>query len=332
AVDSLDDAADRSRVLAELAILEARSASLARGQELAELAIAEAGRQPGARGQALAAAAIIDLPTGNLVRARQRSRQAGRLLERAGDSQGTARLLYLRAMISFMAGRLREAIASLRDLAALPVMPAEVLRMWSPRATLGHALALGGQAEAGLAEIDDTLAWARTACYPAIESECLWRRSEALAFLGRSGEAVESAEQAADIAARIRHAGCAAGALRGLGIAWEAAGCPGRAESAFRRSLEAAQGNAFFAAWASARLGACLARQGRPQDAAPHIDAALRPGTPLTGHEARWARAELLTARGDRDACQATTADVLRAVQDAGYLILVPRLRELARS
>ncbi len=117
------------------------------------------------------------------------------------------------------------------------------------------------ESEAGLAEISETLTWARAHRYPAEESECLWRRSEALAFAGRAGEAAETAEEALAIATRIQHAACSAGALRGLGIAWEAAGLLDQAEAAFRRSVRAAEANSFFAAWASARLGACLARQ-----------------------------------------------------------------------
>ena len=332
ALDSSADAAGRSRALAELAILEARSASIDRGEKLAELAIAEAQGQPAALGQALAAGAIIDLPAGNQARAERRFQRARRLLEEAGDTRGSARLLYWRAMASYMGGRLREAVTRLGHLAHLPVMPTEVLRLWSPQATRGHVLAFLAQAEAGLEEIDEALTWAEAAGYPAIRSECLWRRSEALAFLGRAGEAAESAQEALAIATRIRHAACTAAALRGAGIAWDTAGAPDRAESAFRRSLQAAEGNPFFAAWASARLGACLARQGRPQDAAPHVQAALRSGTPLTRYEARWAHAELLAARGEDQACRAAAAKALRAVQAGGYLILVPRLRELAAS
>jgi hypothetical protein len=52
-------------------------------------------------------------------------------------------------------------------------------------------------------------------------------------------------------------------------------------------------------------------------------------GTPLTRHEARWAQAELLAATGDARARQAA-ASALRAAEAGGYLILVPRLRELA--
>ena len=89
-----------------------------------------------------------------------------------------------------------------------------------PAATRGHVLALLGEPQAGLAEIEAP-AWAEAARYPVVQSECLWRRSEALAFAGRAGEAVESAEQALAIATGIRHAACTAAALRGLGIAWQ---------------------------------------------------------------------------------------------------------------
>ena len=329
ALDSLDDPASRSRVLAQLAILDARTADPARGSELAGLAIAEAGDQPAALGQALAAAAIIDLTGGNLARARYRVRRAVRLLDRAGDSRGSAFLLYWRAMECFTGGQLRDAVTQLDRLAHLPVSHGEVLRLWSPRATCGHALAILGRAGEGLTEIDETLAWARAARHPAVEAECLWHRAEALAALGQGGEAIESAEESAGIAARIGHAEWTAAAHRGLGIACEAAGLPGRAESAYRRSLRAAGSIPFFRAWAAARLGAILARQGRPGEAAPHVQAALKGGTPLTRHETRWAHAELLASQGDDEACRAAATAALDQAQDGGYLILVPRLREL---
>ena len=330
ALDSLDDPAARSRVLAQLAILDARTADAARGSELAALAIAEADHEPAALGQALAAGAIIDLTEGNLARARHRVRRAARLLDQAGDSRGSARLLYWRAMACFIEGRLRDAADQLDRLAHLAVTPGEVLRLWSPRATRGHALAFLGQAADGLTEIEETFAWARAARHPAVEAECLWHRAEALAALGQAAEAIESAEQAAGIAARIGHAEWTAAAHRGLGIACEAAGLPGRAESAYRRSLEAARGIPLFRAWAAARLGAFLACQGRPGEAAPHVQVALAAGTPLTRHEARWAHAELLAAQGDDEACRATAAAALDQARDDGYLILVARLRELA--
>jgi tetratricopeptide (TPR) repeat protein len=330
ALDGLDDSASRSRVLAQLAILDARTADTARGSELAELAIAEAGDQPAVLGQALAAAAIIDLTRGNLARARHRVRRAARLLDRSGDSRGGTRLLYWRAMECFIGGRLHDAVDQLDRLAHLPVTSGEVLRLWSPRATHGHVLAFLGQAADGLAGIDETLARARAARHPAVEAECLWHRAEALAALGQGGGAIEAAEQAAGIAARIGHAEWTAAAHRGLGIACEAAGFPGRAESAHRRSLQAAEGIPLFRAWAAARLGAFLACQGRPEEAAPHVHAALAGGAPLTRHEARWAHAELLASQGDHEACRATAATALDRARDDGYLILVPRLRELA--
>jgi len=332
ALQALDDAPGRSRLLSQLAILEARTASVARGGELAELAMAEAADRPDALGQALAAGAIIDLPAGNLPRAEHRFRRARQLLEQAGEPCGSTRVLYWQAIASFMTGRIREAIDQLGNLTRLPVTPPELLRVWDPRATRGQALAFAGQPGAGLDEIAATLEWAAGRGYPAIETECLWRRSEALAFLGRAGQAIESAQQAVAIATRIKHAACMAAALRGLGIAWEAAGAADRAEDAFRRSMRAAAGNPFFTAWAAARLGACLARQGRMRDAAPHVRTAMTCGTPLTRYEARWAHAELLAAGGDTRACRAAAAQALRAVTGGGYLILAPRLRELAGS
>jgi DNA-binding SARP family transcriptional activator/tetratricopeptide (TPR) repeat protein len=330
ALDSLDDPADRSRVLAQLAILDARTADAARGSELAELAIAEAGDQPAALGQALAAGAIIDLTGGNPARARHRVRRAARLLDQADDSRGRARLLYWRTMACFIDGKLRDAADQLDHLAHLPVTSGEVLRLWSPQAIRGHALTFLGRAADGLTEIEETLACARAARHPAVEAECLWHRAEALAALGQGAEAIESAEESLGIAARIGHAEWTAAAHRGLGIACEATGLAGRAEAAYRRSLGAAEGSPLFRAWAAARLGALLARQGRPGEAAPHVQAALEGGTPLTRHEARWAQAELLAAQGDAAACRAAAAPALDRARDGGYLILVPRLRELA--
>ena len=330
ALDSLDDSAARSRVLSQLAILDARTADVTRGGELADLAIAEAGDQPAARGQALAAGAIIDLAGGDLARARHRVRRAARLLDQSGDSRGSARLLYWRAMECFTGGRLRDAAAQFDRLAHLATTSGEVLRLWSPRATRGHALTFLGQAADGLTEIEQALAWARAVRHPAVEAECLWHRAEALVAVGRAAEAIEAAEEAADIAARIGHAEWTAAAHRGLGIACEAASIPDRAESAYRRSLRAAEGMPMFRAWAAARLGAFLAVQGRLGEAAPHVQAALTGGIPLTRYEARWAQAELLASQGDNLACAAAATAALDRARSDGYLILVPRLCELA--
>jgi tetratricopeptide (TPR) repeat protein len=233
-------------------------------------------------------------------------------------------------MACFIDGNLREAVTRLGRLAQLPVSRGEVLRFWSPRATRGHALAFLGRAADGLAEIGETLAGARTDGHRAIEAECLWRRAEALAALGQGPAAIESAEEAARVAGRLGHAEWTAAAHRGLGIACETAGLPGPAESGYRRALRAAEGSPFFRAWAAARLGALLARQGRPDEAAPYVKAALSGGSPLTRHEARWARAELLASQGDRDGCRTAAATALAQAQDAGFLILIPRLTELA--
>ncbi|MHB1431916.1 MAG: hypothetical protein ACYCVZ_07360, partial [Streptosporangiaceae bacterium] len=64
--------------------------------------------------------------------------------------------------------------------------------------------------------------------------------------------------------------------------------------------------------------------------AARHVEAALAGDPPLTGHEARWAQAELLASTGDRVACRAAALSALDRVRDDGYLSLVPKLRDLA--
>ena len=130
---------------------------------------------------------------------------------------------------------------------------------------------------------------------------------------------------------RIGHAEWTAAAYRGLGIAYEAAGLPGRAESAYHRSVQAAETIPFFRAWAAAWLGALLARHGQPSAAAPHIQAALAGDIPLTRHEARWAQAELLAGEGDHEASRAAAAAALTHARHAGDLIRAPRLGELAR-
>jgi hypothetical protein len=73
-----------------------------------------------------------------------------------------------------------------------------------------------------------------------------------------------------------------------------------------------------------------LALQRRPDEAALHVQAALKGGTPLTRHEARWAHAELLASQGNDETCRVTAAAALDQAQVSGYLVLVPRLRELA--
>jgi DNA-binding SARP family transcriptional activator len=320
---------ERSRILARRAILEARSRDATRGAQLAELAVAEAGDDPAARGQALAAGALVDLWLARLDRATRCVQRARRFLHEAGDPDGTARLLHWHGMASFVAGRLTEAITVLDSLAGLPSTPSETLRLWNPRATRGHALVLLGQPTAGLAEIDTALARALAIDHPVMHSSCLWHRSEALTALGRHAEAVEAAEAALAIARRVGHAEWTTASLRGLGVAWQAAGDLGRAEAAFRDALHAGRAIPLFAGWASARLGLVLVGQGRLADAEQFIDTALSEGAPLTRHEARWARAELLHTRGDPTAPAAAGAALAAARADR-YQALVPRLAVLA--
>jgi tetratricopeptide (TPR) repeat protein len=319
----------RSRILAHQAILEGRAHNAIRGAELAELAIADARDDPAARGQALAAAALVELRLARLDRAAQHAREARRLLQSAGDPDGIARLLHWDAVAPFVAGRLADAATALGDLGELPSMPAEALRLWNPSATRGHVLVFLGQPAAGLTEIDAALTWVRSIDQPAMHSECLWHRSEALAGLGRWVEAAEAAEAALAIAQRIGHAECTAASLRALGIAWQTGGDLARAEAVFRDALHTGRAIPLFSGWASARLGLVLVGQGQFADAETFIDAAERDGVPLTRHEARWARAELVYARSDR-AATAVAEAALAAARADGYHALIPRLAILA--
>lgn len=320
---------ERSRILARLGILEARSRDAARGDDLISLAIAEAGRDPAALGQSLAAGAIVDLTLERPDRSRRRFEQASRLLEQDADPDGTARLLYWRGMAQLIAGRLPEAITELGCLAGLPITPEELLRWWDPRATRGHAMVFAARPADGLTEIDQALSRARAVGHPAMHCGCLWHRSEALSALGRSEEASENAQAAVDIADRIGHAEWSAAALRGLGIARQTAGDLAGAESAFERSRLAAPDNTLFSAWASARLGLIQIRQGRLAEADGMTASALKHGAPLARHEARWARVELAHARGEAGASR-LAEDALTAARASGYLALAPRLAELA--
>ncbi|MBF6061360.1 bacterial transcriptional activator domain-containing protein [Nocardia terpenica] len=330
-VSALEDTAahpDRSRLLARLAILETRSRSTALGDELAKLAIAEAGADAAARGQALAAAAIIDLTLPRFGRARRRFRQAQALLELAGDPHGAARLAYWRSMASFMTGRIARAEQELNLLVQLPLLPPELLRLWYPRTSRGYARVFLGRLDGALADIEAALSWARSVDHPAVQCNCLWQRSEALAAAGAADRALDSAQAALELARRMGHAEGLAAAQRGLGIAWQAAGDGGRAELAFRRSMAAARRVPLFAGWAAARLGLVLVQQGRLDEAAPMIDAAAAHAIPLVRHEGRWAYAELLHARADPAATR-VAADALQAARSAGHLALVPRLAAL---
>ncbi|GAA1957272.1 BTAD domain-containing putative transcriptional regulator [Catenulispora subtropica] len=320
---------ERSRILARLGILEARSRDAARGDELISLAIAEAGRDPAALGQSLAAGAIVDLTLERQNRSRRRFKQASLLLEQAADPDGAARLLYWRGMAQLIAGRLPEAITELGDLAGLPVTPEELLRWWDPQAARGHALVFAARPADGLTEIDQALSRARAVGHPVLRCGCLWHRSEALSALDRPDEASENAQAAVEIAERIGHAEWSAAALRGLGIARQTAGDLAGAESAFERSRSAAPDNALFATWASARLGLIRIGQGRLAEADEMTASALEHGAPLARHEARWARVELAHARGEAGA-PGMAEDALTAARASGYLALVPRLAELA--
>jgi hypothetical protein len=87
-----------------------------------------------------------------------------------------------------------------------------------------------------------------------------------------------------------------------LGVAWEAADDPNRAEDAYRRGLEPADRVPYYWAHRANGLARLLITRGELDAAEPLIARSLAEGLPLTGYEARAAQAELLAARGDEAA------------------------------
>src|SRR5207253_4667551 len=141
-------------LLTRMALLTSGSEDLARASELAELAMAEAGQDPGARAEALSVAAIIDMNTDRRVRAGQRSEEALELFRSVGNARGIADVLDGRAMATFLAGDIREAVGAFDRVARLFADSGDLLRVITPRSTRGHALIFMARPHDGLPEAE----------------------------------------------------------------------------------------------------------------------------------------------------------------------------------
>ncbi len=117
--------------------------------------------------------------------------------------------------------------------------------------------------------------------------------------------------------------------MRALGIAQLGNGDLPAAEESFRRSLRAGERLPPFTSGAHAGLGTVLVRSGRIDEAAAHVDAALRTGPPLGHYEARLARCQLAVARHDPDA-DALLADAVDRATRGGHLASRSRLTSLS--
>lgn len=309
-----DRGAERSRLLARMAMMASGSEDLALAAELSELAISQAGNQPDARAEALFVGAIVDMNADRRARAQARFDEALALFERLGNARGIADILDGRAMAALLEGKLRPAAEAFDRVARLFMDSGELLRAVTPRASRGLALVWMGRPGEGLPDTDEALDLARTLGHPEGEAYALWCRSEALAAVGRTTEALESAGAALAIAERLGHGEWTATSLRGLGIARQAAADLEGAEGAFRQSLEVAEHHHLphFESFAAARLASVLIGRGKLSEAEPMVARALATGLPLSLYEARLAQAQLAAARDDPGS-QGLIAQALRS-------------------
>jgi DNA-binding SARP family transcriptional activator/tetratricopeptide (TPR) repeat protein len=320
----------RSRRFSRLAMLTSGAQDPLRAAELAELALVEAGEDSTTRAVALETLAILDMNLGRPDRARNRSEEALALHRRLGDAQGVARILDGRAMATFLDGHISRAVEMFGRAAQLFEDAGELLRVVTPRSTLGHGLVFRAQPADGLTETTAALLLARDIDAPEGQAYALWHRSEALSGLGRGEEAEDDAREALRIAVSIDHRGWTATAYRALGIAMQSLDRLDDAAAAFQSSAAAAGDTlTLFASWAAARSALVALKCGSPAHAARHVKRALALGPPLGHYEARLAEVELAAALGADDV-SALAAKALTAAQTGGHLVSVPQLAELA--
>ena len=319
----------RSRRLSRLAMLLFGAQDPQRASELAELALVAAAGDDAARARALETAAIVDMNLDRPDRARDRAEAALALHHRLGDAAGAARILDGRAMATFLDGHVTTALGLFRRAAALFADSGELVRVVTPRSTLGHGLVFTDRPDDGLVETDAALRLARELDAPEGRAYALWHRSEALSALGRADEAEADALEALHTAERVGHRGWTATAHRAHGIALVARGELDLAATAFAASAAAA-GDALtlFASWAAARTALVAVARGHLEDAVPAVERALAVGPPLGGYEARLADAELHAARND-PATSGLAALALREAVAGGHAVSARRLGEL---
>jgi DNA-binding SARP family transcriptional activator/tetratricopeptide (TPR) repeat protein len=323
--------AERAGLLDRLAMLFSGAEDLARASGLAEMAILEAGEDSAARARALEVAAILDMNLERPDRSRERSEAALELYTRSADAHGAARIMDSRAMATFLDGRIDAGIVLFRKVADLFTDSGDLLRAVTPQSTLGHALVFHGEPTAGFAQTEAALDLARALGHPEGQTYALWHRSEALAALGRTSGAIESAREGLAIAEGLGHRGWTATSLRALGIALTGRSDLDGACAAFTRSLQLSDGLSLFGSWAASRLARTLIAQGEVARAVPYTEQALAVGPPLAQYEARLARAELAAAREEPSLAD-LVADAVRRAEEGGACACVEPLRQLLRT
>ena len=322
--------AERSRILARMAMLASGSEDIARAAELVEVALAEAGDEAEARAEVLFVGAIVDMNSSQLDRSRARLDEALALFQRLGNGRRVATILDARGMASFLGGNIRHAVKEFDRVAILFMETGDLLGAVSARGSRGCCLAMMDRQPEALSDTQEAIDLARSLGDPQNEAFALCYRAQALAALARSAEATETALAALSIGEHLGHRELTSASLRALGIARRSEGELGQAESALRRALDVAGENIpVFASRASAQLAQVLIARGELEESEAFVRHSLKVGPPLCRYEALLAQAELAAARGEVDA-RALAAEALAVAEWGGYLVIAPRLRQLA--
>jgi pimeloyl-ACP methyl ester carboxylesterase len=141
-------------------------------------------------------------------------------------------------------------------------------------------------------------------------------------------QATRLVDQALAIAEHLGHREWTIMGHHRLGVAWEAAEDPQRAEGAYRRGLELADRVPYHWSQCANGLARLLIARGELDAAEPLIARSLAEGLPLTAYEARAAQVELLAARGE-EAAWPLAREAMALAEQGGCLAVVSRLRAL---
>lgn len=324
-----DTGPERSRIMTRMAELASGSEDLAEASELVDLALVEAGPDSRTRAEALLVGAVLDLNLGGFERAELRSAEAEALFESSGDSVGIARVLDARAMTAFQGGRIFEAAPAFDRAARLMLDAGQLIRAVTPRAGRAAAMFWMARFEEGLEDAEAALGLSVTLGHPDHEAFSLLVRSCNLGELGMAAAAEADATRAIDIAKSIGHRGWHAFGLWALAAARECQNEPAQGEEIYQEALARSAGMPIFASLAAGKLALLQAVRGEFEGARKSIDQAFAAGGIHGRHFARLARAEIAVANNDPDRWEVIN-NALLATETEGFLIVAPRLRELA--
>lgn len=319
----------RSRLFTRLAQVTFGSDDLMRAAELTDLALAEAGDDDATRARATYVRALVDMNLDRRADADRRFDEALALFERLSDALGVADIIEARAMTTFGHGDITTGVQEFDRAAKIFTDSGNLLRVVTPRSTRGHGLLFAGSPLEGLQDTTEALGLAQNLGYAEGEAMAMWHRAEVLVGCGQPVEALAVAEAGRVIARRIGHRGWTATTSLAIGCAQAALGDLPAAAAAYEESLRVSGEHLImFRCWGHARLASVLIAQGRHQEAAHHVEGALRPAPALAQYEARLARCEL-AVRVDPETAGEVIADALELADAGGHEMSGARLRQL---